>query len=353
MARILNPSLLKELNKRVKTLQQLLEENSLNAYLVSSTPNLLYLTGIETGKVLITTKHSYLWVKELYFELYENFLGNDNYPFKVKVYREGVIPHKISRLKLRKIGVENLPVLSYRRLKKKLSFHLLPLSLVENMRAVKSAYEIKQLKKAAVLAKKAMEKAEELLEIGKRERDIAAEIESFLRKQGSQSPPFSSGMLLAGGARGAEIHAYPSSFKLGNGLVVVDLGARINNYYSDMTRTFVVGKVNNNARKKIEFVRNLEMEVIDSLHVGMNANEIYTYAEKKLENRGYKLYHGLGHGVGLTIHESPSIAPKSEDILKENMVFTIEPGIYLPGKYGIRFEDMVWLKKNKAIKLTS
>jgi len=205
-----------------------------------------------------------------------------------------------------------------------------------------------------------MEKAYEIInniekdKKGMREIDIAAEIEYEIRRAGSETPPFGEGMLLASGQNSADIHAHSrQNLITRNSVVVVDLGAKYSGYYSDMTRTILTGELNSSDKNLLEFVRNLEHECIDRLYEGMPATELYEFAEKKIKGRGFKFYHSLGHGVGLDVHELPNIGPESEDVLKSGMVFTIEPGIYIPKKFGIRFEDMVLLKKNGIDILTA
>ncbi len=234
---------------------------------------------------------------------------------------------------------------------------------------VKTDYEINLLKKSAEIAKKGMEKAYEIITPGISELNAAAEIEYVIRKCGSETPPFEHGILLSSGKNAGNIHGFPTEKKIkAYELIVVDLGARYGNYYSDMTRTIPAGKLklNSEQQRAHEFIKNLEEETIDMVEIGVNTFEVHKFADEKIKKFGYKFHHSISHGIGLDIHEMPyfrvirgNIASVSEAYFKdrdaklcENMVFTIEPGIYVPGKFGVRFEDMVLLTKKGCEVLT-
>jgi Xaa-Pro aminopeptidase len=223
---------------------------------------------------------------------------------------------------------------------------------VGRARAVKTSYEISHIRAAAKIASAGMRKAESILRAGRTELSLAAEVEHFIRARGSESPPFYDGLLLASGPESADIHAHPSRRVVGRGIVLVDLGAKCSGYYSDMTRTFCVGRPTRQERGLMEFVENLRDECVDMLSPGVRASEVYDYVSAEIRKKRLVFYHSLGHGIGLEVHESPNLGAKSSDILTENMVFTVEPGVYLPGKFGVRFEDTVVLTKNGAKKLT-
>lgn len=342
-----------EIKKRVKRLHSAMEKNGINAFLISNPRNVEYLTGMDTGRILLTKNKDLLWVKELYLDIYSDLYSCRDYPFDVEVYEKNIIKRKIKRSRIRKLAVENLNFLDYDKLKKELGISLMVTDLVEKQRAIKSRYEIKALRKSAYMAMKGMKRAFEIVREGVREMDVLSEIEYEIRKQGSESPPFESGMLLSSGKNSADIHARASGMRIKkDSLVVVDLGARYHGYFSDMTRTLEVGKINAEKRKIMEYVREIQDEAIDRIEVGVKAGDIHNFVEKEMKKRGYRFYHSTGHGIGLKVHELPNIGPESGDILKEGMVFTIEPGIYIPRKFGVRFEDMILLKKNKVEILT-
>jgi len=342
-----------ELKKRVKRLHSSMEKKEINSFLISNPRNVEYLTGRDTGRILLTKDKDFLWVKELYLDIYSDLYSSSGYPFDVEVYEKNSIKRKIKKSRIRKLAVENLNFLDYDKLKKELGINLVVTDLVEKQRAIKSRYEIESLRRSAHIAMKGMKKAFEVVREGVREMDALSEIEYEIRKRGSESPPFESGMLLASGKNSANIHARASWMRIKKGsLVVVDLGARYNGYFSDMTRTIEVGKINAEKRKIMEYVREIQDETIDRIEVGVKAEDIHNFVEREMEKRGYRFYHSTGHGIGLKVHELPNIGPESGDILKDGMVFTIEPGIYIPEKFGVRFEDMILLKRNRVEILT-
>jgi Xaa-Pro aminopeptidase len=342
-----------EISARLMKAKEALGECGLDAILITNPKNILYLTGKDTGKALITREDAFLWVRELYRGLYSGLYSDKDYEFQVSVYEEGVIENSINSSDLKRVGVENVGISEFNGLSKVIKKELVPCGIAEKLRAIKSAYEIDLLKKSADMAKRGVKKAYSIVREGVRELDAVAEIEYEIRRLGSETPPFEDGMLLASDASSADIHAHAGTKRiLSDSLVVVDLGARYRGYYSDMTRTLSVGDLGKREREILEFVENLEMETIDGIETGANASELHRFVEGKIEKRGYRFYHSTGHGVGLSVHEAPNIGPKSEDVLEEGMVFTIEPGIYIPGKFGVRFEDMVLLKKDKKEILT-
>lgn len=346
-------NLIIDIKKRIARIHADMKENRLKALLISLPENVTYLTGKDTGKILLTPEIGFLWTKGLYQEIYRDLYSSKGYPFHLEVYEKDVIKKKIRELRIKRLCVENLDLLSYNRLKKELRLNLKVTDIVENQRAVKSRYEIELLKKSVKIANKGMKKAIKVIKDGVREIDAVTEIEHEIRKQGSESPSFKEGMILASGKNSADIHAKATRRKIQTGdLVVVDLGARYSGYYSDMTRTFSVGRSSTEEWKILELVKEIQNKAIDRLEVGMKAKEIHNFVETEIERGGYKFYHAAGHGIGLDVHELPNINSRSKDILKEGMVFTIEPGIYIPGKFGIRFEDMILLRKNKVEILT-
>ena len=340
-----------ELKKRVGGIRFAMEAEGVDAFLISNSRNVEYLTGRDTGRILLTRDRDILWVKELY--MHSGLYSRGGYPFDVRVYEKDVVKKVMNDLGVGELAVENLSFLGYDKLRGELGIDLRVTDLVERQRALKSGYEIEALKKSAHIAMEGMKKAFLVVNEGVMEMDALSEIEYVIRKQGSESPPFEGGMLLASGRNGADIHAKAGGERIKEGsLVVVDLGARYRGYFSDMTRTLEVGVINAEGRRVMELVKGIQEEAIDRLDVGVKAGDIHDFVEGEMSKHGYRFYHSTGHGIGLNVHELPNIGPESGDILKEGMVFTIEPGIYIPGKFGVRFEDMILLKRNKVEILT-
>jgi len=343
----------REIACRVERMHSAMDAAGVAALFVGGAKNVEYLTGRDTGRALLSRDGDFLWTRELYRELYEGLYSGRVYPYSVYVYEKDAIKKQIKRMRLKRLTVENIPLASYEALGKDLGIKLAATDMVEKQRAVKSDVEIALLKKSAGLAMKGMRRAYEVVSSGVREIDALALIEYEIRSRGSDSPPFNDGMLLSSGKGSADIHAKAGTKRIGkNTTVVVDLGGRFCGYYSDMTRTLEVGRADALCRDLLEFVDGLRAEAIDRIYCGVAAGEVHGFIEREIEKKGYRFYHSGGHGVGLNVHELPTVGKDSEDILGENMVFTIEPGIYVPGKYGIRFEDMVLLRKGKTEVLT-
>jgi Xaa-Pro aminopeptidase len=335
-----------ELAGRVRRVQQALEAEGLDALYVSNPKNVLYLSGKEAGRVLLTKKRAYLWVRDLYINLYSSLFESKKYPLDINVYSNDGVVRKVKSLKCRRIGIENVNLAFYNRLHKSFKAKLKPVSIIEETRAVKTEYELIQIQKAAAIARMAMEKARRVVKPGIRELDAVAEIEGFIRKMGSETPPFNDGMLLSSGSRAADVHAHATLNRIKRGPVIVDLGARWNGYHSDMTRTLAAGRLTQQESEMVEFVQNLKRDAIDFIKPGMEARKVQEFIESEMKKKNLTFYHAAGHGVGLEIHEKPSLGSESTDTFKIGMVFTIEPGVYLPGKFGVRFEDMMVVKKN-------
>ena len=342
----MNGELMTEIKNRIKKVRNEMIKENIDAMLISNPKNLFFLTYIDTGKALLTLDNAILWLNELDFNIHKD---KNFSPFELKVFEEGVIKRYLENLKLNRIAIENVDIKSFNDLKTELKVELIPSDLLEKVRMIKSDFEIDLLRKSAEIAKHGMKTAYKAVQEGRREIDVVAEIEYEIRNRGSETPPFDEGALLASGFNAARIHAYPTEKKINYGdLVVVDLGAKYRGYFSDMTRTIPVGKISNEAKTAFEFIKELEVKLIEKLEIGMKVSEICKLCEDAFKARGYTLYHSLGHGVGLDFHELPILSSTSDITLQENMVFTIEPGVYVAGKFGVRFEDTIVLKKNKC-----
>ncbi|HEU4740720.1 MAG TPA: aminopeptidase P family protein [Meiothermus sp.] len=214
--------------------------------------------------------------------------------------------------------------------------------LIEQYRVRKSPQETGHIRAAANLADRAFEHILPFLQPGAREIDIALELEFFLRKNGSEGVAFDTAVV--SGPRSAMPHGSPSERVLQAGdLVTLDFGAVVEGYCSDMTRTVGVGAVSEELKRIYAAVLEAQQQSLEAVAPGKTGQELDALARGILEGKGYGQYfsHGLGHGVGLLIHEAPSLNKISEDVLEPGMVITIEPGVYIPDLGGVRIEDLV------------
>ena len=184
------------------------------------------------------------------------------------------------------------------------------------------------------------------------EKLIAAEIERFFKTNGAEGVSFDP--IVASGINSSMPHAVPTDKKIESGdVITIDMGCKYEGYCSDMTRTIFIDKVPEEVKPVYDLVLKNQLSTIDECKEGANIKIISKLVESNFEYNNYMLIHALGHGVGLEIHELPNINSNSSSNLKENMVITDEPGIYLPGKFGVRIEDTVLITKNGCITLTN
>jgi Xaa-Pro aminopeptidase len=212
--------------------------------------------------------------------------------------------------------------------------------LVETLRAVKDAGEIDRIRDAARLGSEVMEEAIRLIRPGVTELDVAAEIGYRMRRKGASGESFEA--IVAAGPRSALPHARPTAHQIGkNELVVLDLGAILRRYCSDLTRTVHVGKASSRERGWYQAVLEAQAAARDALRSGVTCVAIDAAARRVLQRKGLGRYfvHSTGHGIGLEIHEDPRIARDQKTVLETGNVVTLEPGVYVEGVGGIRIED--------------
>ncbi|MFA5287080.1 MAG: Xaa-Pro peptidase family protein [Candidatus Omnitrophota bacterium] len=330
-----------------------LKSNGLDGFIVSSSPNTAYLTQFPNPDAYLLAASNGL-----------TYFTDSRYTQEAKKKLKGIatikhvngsvfklIAQSCTGLGLKRIGFEerHLPYAEYKKIKEhlKAGAFLVPAhGIIEELRMIKRAEEIAKIRKALEITALAIEFIKDFIRPGVRELEIAAELERFIRYQGAIGSAFD--IIVASGANSCHPHHLPTSRRLGDkDIVLVDVGVDYLGYKSDLTRVFFLGKINGLARRIYELVLKAQEIAIKKAKPGERAGVIDAASRKYIAARGYGDYfvHSLGHGVGINIHEDPSISSKSEDILKEGMVFTVEPAVYLPGKFGIRIEDMVLVTK--------
>jgi Xaa-Pro aminopeptidase len=214
--------------------------------------------------------------------------------------------------------------------------------MIEGLRAVKDAGEIELMRGAAQLADAALLRLLERGLVGRSERRVALELEQEMRVLGAQQPSFDS--IVAAGPHGARPHASPREVEIvGGQLVVIDWGAQLDGYCSDCTRTVAAGEPGDVAAGVYQLVLEAQLAGVAAVRAGADGREVDGVARAVIEAgaHGERFGHGLGHGVGLEVHERPRLSQRSDDVLVTGSVVTVEPGIYLPGDFGVRIEDLV------------
>ncbi len=225
--------------------------------------------------------------------------------------------------------------------------------VVESLRTVKDEEEISCILRAAFIADTAMKHIAARLRPGMTEREAAWEVEKSLRDSGSEPLPFD--IIVASGPNAALPHAKPTDRSIGESEpVILDIGARWKGYCSDLSRTMCLGEGPDRFRAVYDLVLRAQAAALDGVHPGMTGAQADGIARALIDGAGYReaFGHGLGHGVGLAVHEKPRVSLSSADVIEENMVFTVEPGVYVAGWGGVRIEDTVVIRDGRAQPLT-
>jgi Xaa-Pro aminopeptidase len=225
--------------------------------------------------------------------------------------------------------------------------------LVEELRTVKDEAEVTAIAAAASLADSALLAVLERGLAGRTEREVATDLEIEMRRAGAQGLAFSP--IVAAGAHGALPHAEPREETIPEGvLVTIDWGAELDGYCSDCTRTFATGEIGETEREVYELVLAAEEAALSAARGGITGRDLDAVARTMISEAGHgeRFGHGLGHGVGIEVHEGPRLSTRSDDELRPGQVVTIEPGVYLPGVCGVRIEDLVVLRADGCDALT-
>lgn len=222
---------------------------------------------------------------------------------------------------------------------------------VRKLRAVKTPGEIRKIKASCRAADRAMAHLKVFIRPGAREIELEAELLYYVKK--TEGADLSFPPIIISGERTSLPHGRPSGKKIAPGdFVLVDFGVRLDGYCSDLTRTFCAGRMTEEKKRLYKTVLSTQTSAIERLVPGQTAGAVFARSRRELRRAGYDLRHGLGHGVGLRVHEEPSVSASSGTKLKENMVFTVEPGDYLAGRFGVRIEDIVLMKPGGVEVLT-
>jgi len=312
--------------------QALLEPLELDALYITRPENVRYLTGFphpEDAQVLIAPEGAFL-------------LTDPRYP---EAERESRLPARVLKREERealfqdlrgRVGfeAEHLPYAALERLRELSPAEWVPTKgVIERLRLKKSPEEVARIRQAQALAERALERALALLRPGVEEREVALEIEFFLRKEGAEGVAFPP--IVASGARGALPHAGASEKRLEPGeLITLDLGAKVAGYHSDMTRTVALGKPSPEMRRVYEAVQEALEVALQGLKTGRTGKEVDALAREALGRHG------------LAVHEGPGLSPYTEEVLEPGMVVTVEPGVYLPGVGGVRIEELVLITED-------
>jgi len=345
-------------NNRLQKLRQNFAEKNIDAIFVSQPENRHYLSGFDgsSGFLLITAQKAILATDFRYIEQ-AGAQAPDYEIFRITNNITDWFPNLVDGQRIKRLGFEagHITFTMHHQLRdilneKQLLLKLVPVNgLIESMRAVKEPEEIELIKKAAAISDAAYEYIEGMIQAGMTEKHVAWEIEKFLRENGSQPIPFD--IIVASGPNSALPHAKPSERTINSEEpIVIDMGAKFDGYASDLSRTICLGIPDDNFKKVYDTVLDAQLTAMSIITEGMRGEQADSSARAVIEQAGYAeaFGHALGHGIGLASHESPRLGPGSVEPLTSGMVFTVEPGIYLPGWGGVRIEDTVVMENGKA-----
>ena len=348
---------------RIENIKNKINKSGLDCLIISDINNIRYLSGFtgSEGWMVVTHNKTYLAVDFRYKEQV-NTEVSDCEIIDIIGNLENWLSPLIGDIKPGKIGFEadNLSVSTYTLIKNILmkitkAINILPTSrIVEDIRMIKEPEEIDNIKKAVSLTDEVIGYAETIMSSTMTEKQLSWELEKYLRNNGSESMPFE--IIVASGANSALPHARPTDNKINPDVpLLIDIGAKINGYCSDMSRTFIPGKPDETFKKVYDIVLAAQLTAFNLLRPGMTGLQADSIARTVIKESGYSDYfgHGLGHGLGLIVHELPRLGQNSKDILQDNMVFTIEPGVYIPEWGGIRIEDTVVMENGKIRSLST
>lgn len=343
------------MNSKLQWLRNTMTSLDLQGMIISNPINIKYLINLEAEGVLLLTRKENIYITDgryieqvhstltLYDEIivynisdvskddYENFfMFCENVGFE-----ENYVTYAGYKELIRKYKINNLVETEH---------------IIEKQRMIKDNEEISNLEKACEITDNCFSYILTYIEPGMTEKQIADEIEEYYKKR---TDGLSFETIVASGENTSKPHAVPTNRKIQeNDIITIDMGCKVNGYCSDMTRTFFVGSVPEEIKPVYNLVLKNQVQTIEEMKDGASTRLLSKMVENDFKLNGYDLVHSLGHGVGMEIHEAPYVSYRSDAQLKENMVVTDEPGIYIPGKFGVRIEDTVQITKFGCISLT-
>ena len=348
------------MKNRIRRLQKILLNENLDVLLVTSLPHVRYLSGYSgTNGLILVSLNSSICLTDF---RYQQQVKEQVKDLKVQIVQRdlfsGLPDLPILKSKRIKLGFESehLSYEVYRRLKALLPDCLLVPTekVVESLTVIKDQAEVEKIKKAAEITDLVFSEILDVIKPGERELDLAAEIEYRMKGFGSSTPYYET--IVASGKRSALPHGVASDKKIQKGdFVTMDFGAVVDGYTADLTRTIIVGKANKRQNEVYNIVQRAQRHATTQVKPKMKACDLDKTAREIIKRSGYAEYfgHGLGHGIGLLIHDNPAVNPTNQQLLEPGMVITIEPGIYIPNWGGVRIEDDVLITQKGHEVLTT
>ena len=342
----------------IEKIRQAMPEYKCDAMLIINEANRLYATGFSSsaGFVLVTGNSAWLFVDSRYKEAAETYVKDAQI---VQMTNEKDAIEKVSNVlkenNIASIGFEDntLSFASYKKWSEKLEKEMIPAhKLLVGLRAVKSRDDIDKMIKAQRLAEKVFNEILPLISTDITEKDLAAEILYRTQKVGADDRSFRP--IVVSGPKSSRPPGVPGDEKIGKGFLTIDFGVKLDGWCSDTTRTLCIGQPDDEMIKVYNTVLEAQEAGIKAMHGGVKGIDVDSAARNVIENAGYGDFfgHGFGHSIGLEVHESPSASQLSEDTLPVGTAISAEPGIYLPGRYGVRIEDVIYITETGTENIT-
>ncbi len=355
------------MTNRLTEFRSILKQNKLYGFIVTNPVNIFYLTGFhsfsptEREAILVFNPKAHLITARLYHQEALR-LKSAQLNIKIATERNEIFKFFEDLLKnSKRVGFEegNLTYLEHKNIKKLTSAKLVPFrDLIENQRTVKTADEIKKIEKAQIISQKAFDQIIKTIKPGQTEEEIADTLAKIVKSFGGEGLAFES--IIASGPNAGQPHYFTGKRKIKAGEVLLfDFGTKYQNYCADLSRTIFVGRAKDAHKNIFHHVLNAQKAAISKINHGLKAHDAHELAFSVFRDNKLHDYfiHGLGHGIGLEVHEKPSLRPAPslpskirqlpDEILEENMVFSVEPGLYFPWG-GVRIEDLVTIKNGRA-----
>ena len=342
----------------ITKIQQALSEKEFGAMLLTNRANILYATGFDCDAcaLLISEGGAWFFTDSRYIEAAAAAISgvqvrmvthDDPYSAQIKALLDD---NRISSVGYEESSITHF---GYREWRKKLKVKLVPAQrILIGLRAVKSSGDLEKMKKAQRIAERSFNEILPLISADITEKDLAAELLYRFLKNGADDKSFD--VIAVSGPKTSMPHGVPGNVKIGKGFLTLDFGVKLDGWCSDTTRTLCIGEPDGEMRKIYDTVLRAQTAGIAAARAGIKGKAVDAAARTIIEKAGYgeNFGHGFGHGIGLEVHEAPSVSVSSKDKLSTGAVISAEPGIYLPGRYGVRIEDVIYITEDGCENIT-
>ena len=344
------------MNERLRWLRNSLKSQGIQGMIISNPINIKYLTNISAeGILLMTLRENVFITDDRYIEEVRRTLTVDDEIVVTNARNVSAEDYENFFMFCENVGFEENYV-TYSKYKEymrkyKINDFVETEGIIEKQRLIKDDEELENIRKACEITDSCFTHLLNFIKKGMTEKQIAEEVERYFKANGASGTSFDT--IVASGENSSIPHAVPGDRKIQSGdIITIDMGCKYNGYCSDMTRTIFVEYVDEYMKEVYDLVRKNQELALTEIHDGACIKNVAKMVECNFKLHDQELVHALGHGVGLEIHEDPIISSRNERILKTGMVVTDEPGIYLPGKFGVRIEDTVYINETECEVLT-